>query len=480
MSHAEASVRSYGGNGGLVTGSRHVYERGNEKIIVDFGMFQGREEICTADGKQRNSESISESCRGVSDILITHGHIDHMGLLPLVFKNGFTPNVYATRETFELMKVKLQNSAEIQAKDKDQILLYTMEDVDNCLRHIKIVEYFEEFGIGNRHSKITAQFIPNGHINGSGSVLIKDGGTKKNTLLTGDIGRPEQLMCGGYNEYADKFPDYKIHTIVTESTCSENVPISFTEREANLFNAVNKTAKRGGVSVVTTIADRMAPTREMFHNAQEYRGMFLDFDFYVDGPLPRKVMRLHEDLGPDFLTPRYGDNPRFYKTNEESMARFNLRNLTMVESHEQSKLLAQKLAFSSEKAVVLASGGMCVRGRSVNYIDSDFNKNPNNSIILTSFQVRGTRGAEMVEKSQMETGERKTAEVIWVDGNSSHAMGHELIDFYKLFNLNYLENFDIGHGRDSARKTLRVDFAKEDFSEYVNIVMPGLRQAITC
>ena len=121
---------------------------------------------------------------------------------------------------------------------------------------------------------------------------------------------------------------------------------------------------------------------------------------------------------------------------------------------------------------------MLTRGRSVNYRSGEFNQNPNNSFILTCFQVPGTRGAEMINESRNETGERKSAEVIWADGNSSHASGYELINFYKRFNLNSLENFIPAHGQDSARKALAAEIQKEDFAEYTAIFLPKLRQAV--
>lgn len=478
MSHTESSIRSYGGNGGLVTGSCHVYERGDNKIGIDYGMFQGKDEEMSEKGKRRDLECISEICRGTSDFLITHAHMDHIGLLPLIFKNGFTSNIYTTKETFEFSKVMLEDSVKIQESNKNRPPLYNTEDVNNLLRRIKIVEPFEEIDIGNRHSKITAILIPNGHMNGSVSVLIKDGVTKKNTLLTGDIGRPNQLTCGGYNEYASKYPDCKIHTILTESTCFEKTPVSFSERELNLFNAVTKTANRGGVALMPVIAVRLAPTLEMFHYKQEYQGQFLDYDFYIDAPLPRKILKIQQDLGPDFMSNRFGDDPHFYKTRESSMRRFDLKNLHIVETHEQSKALVKELAYSSKKAIILASGAMCTRGRSVNYIGGDFYQNPNNSVILSSFQVLGTRGAKMMSEMKNETEVRKTAEVIYADGNTGHATGREIIDFHRLFNLNSLENYIFGHGRDSARVALAREVQKEDFAEYTSIFLPKLRQEV--
>lgn len=479
MNHTESSIRSYGGNGGLVTGSCHIYERGDNKIGVDYGKFQGREEL--KDGKPRDLEYISEICRGTSDFFMTHAHIDHIGLFPLIAKYNFTPNVYATRETFELSKIMLEDSVKIQeANKKEKTPLYSMEDVNNFLKMVKITEPFEEIGIGNRHSKITAILMPNGHMNGSVSVLIKDGHTKKNTLFTGDIGRPDQLTCGGYNEYSSRYPDCKIHTILTESTCFERTPISFSERENNIFKAVNKTTQRGGVVAMPLIAGRLAPTTEIFHNAQEYKGLFLDYNFYFDAPLPGKVLKVYQDLGPDYMSNWYDGDPNFYKTRESSINRFSLRNLTVIESHEQSKLLVSRLAFSKEKAIVLVSGGMLTRGRVVNYMSGEFNQNPNNSFILTCFQVPGTRGAERVKESENEKGERKTAEIIVAEGNSSHATGCEIIEYWKRFNLNHIENLIFGHGIDSAREVGAREAQKEDFAEYTMIFLPRIRQPVRC
>ncbi|MDD4026604.1 MAG: hypothetical protein PHO75_00260 [Candidatus Shapirobacteria bacterium] len=94
------TVESFGGSGGLVTGSCHIYERGDNKIGIDYGKFQGKFEEISEKGRLRDLEYISEICRGTSDFFMTHAHIDHIGLFPLIAKYGFTPNVYTTRETF--------------------------------------------------------------------------------------------------------------------------------------------------------------------------------------------------------------------------------------------------------------------------------------------------------------------------------------------------------------------------------------------
>jgi metallo-beta-lactamase family protein len=482
MNRTESSIRSYGGNGGLVTGSCHLYERGDNKIMVDMGMFQGRDEILLDTGKQRNSESISEICRGTSTVLVTHAHIDHTGRLPLIFKNGFTPNIYATEETIGFMEVLLYNSADIQEKDKNQIQIYTKDDVDVLLRKMKKVEAFEEIPIGNHNSKIKAQFLPNGHVTGSASIVIKDGHTKENILFTGDIGRPNQLLCGGYNEYTDRYPDCKINTVVTESTCSENIPVTFKEREANILEAITKTGNRGGNSLFPILNfHRLQETIEMLHNWQEDGRLSLDYKVIIDAPTGMKISEVFEGLGPDHLTTRYGDDPSFYKTDESSMNRFILKNSTVISSHEESKLNAKNLANTQEKYIILASGGMAHNGRSLNYISGEFNQNLKNSVVFTCYQVPGTKGADMLseeEKVKLELKKKKKAEIMWTDGNTGHATGPEINNFIERFNLNDLHNMIVVHGRDPARKTLMAETEKRNY-ESISIFLPLIRQRIS-
>jgi len=483
MSHTESSIRSYGGNGGLVTGSCHVYERGDNKIMVDMGMFQGRDEIISETGKQRNLEPISEICRGTSTVLVTHAHIDHTGRLPLIFKNGFTPNIYATEETIGFMEVLLYNSADIQKKDKDQIQIYSKEDVDILLKKMKKVEPFEEVPVGNHNSKIKACFLPNGHVTGSTSIVLRDGQNKENILFTGDIGRPNQLLCGGYNEYTDKYPDCRINTVVTESTCSENIPVTFEEREKNILEAILKTGDRGGNSLFPVLNfHRLQEIIEMVHHWQEDGRLPLDYKIIIDAPTGMKISEVFDDLGPNHLTARYGNDPSFYKTSESSRNRFVLKNSTVIGSHEESKLNAKNLANTQEKYIILASGGMANNGRSLNYISGEFNQNSNNSVVFTCYQVPGTKGAEMLsaeEKIKLELKKKKKAEIMWTDGNTGHATGPEINNFIERFNLNDLHNIIVTHGRNPAREAYVKDTKGRDYYKNISMmILPVIRQRV--
>lgn len=251
MKRVESSnilIESFGGTGGYITGSCHKITfskegaNGREKgrgednsFLVDAGLWQGKFEERSERGERRNFEPMKNIAVGITDILASHVHIDHVGKLPAVYKDGFTPRILTTRVTAEFMKPVLENSAEIQESKTIQERLYTNWDVEKAIRHIQPVEPFTMIDIGKKHSNITAEFDLNGHIMGSSSIVITDHRSNKSVLFTGDMGKPNQALGGGYQEYIGRYSKTPIDMLVIESTSFDKEPVSFEEKEKEFF-----------------------------------------------------------------------------------------------------------------------------------------------------------------------------------------------------------------------------------------------------
>ena len=159
---------------GTVTGSKYVLEVGGNRAIIDCGLFQGFKEL-----RLRNWEPLAVNPASIAWALITHAHIDHTGYLPRLVRDGFTGPIYATTATADLMKIMLPDSARLQVEDaeyanrkrfskhKPALPLYTEEDAQAALKHVRAVQYNEDVHLSKF---ISARFIPAGHILGSSFI----------------------------------------------------------------------------------------------------------------------------------------------------------------------------------------------------------------------------------------------------------------------------------------------------------------------
>jgi len=483
-------IESFGGNGGLVTGSCHKIQIRDSQIVVDVGMFQGLEER-NSRGVQMNLNLKDNFFRGVSSIAVTHAHVDHIGRLPVVFKKGFRPDIFATEATAALVELMLLNSAEIQEQQPVEKRLYSRNDVDLTLRCLKSVEPFKEFRIGQRHSNITAEFLPNGHILGSASVLVRDRkspGHLKDIFFSGDIGKPIQSLSGGYSDFFSKYPKDPIHAMVLESTNFEKAPVTFKEKEESLMTYIEKIWSGGGNVLLPVLSlHRSQEIMEMLHNFQKEGKIPDECSIFIDAPLAMKLTEVYREFGPECFLPRYGNNDEFYKTEQESLARFDLKNLTVISSHEASVVNDFNMANYQGKAIIVASGGMFGFGRVMNYKNGNFCRNPKNGVIFTCFQVDGTDGSRILyseinkeakkdKTSHDKKGRLIGAQVFKAEGFTSHASGEELFDFISRFNLNELRLVDIGHGRNSSRQKMAEEFKLRGY--VADVITPNIGEKV--
>lgn len=466
----------FGGTGGLVTGSCYRLNFRDSGVCVDYGLFQGRNDERSAKGERRNFTPARDIVRGVQDILITHAHIDHTGRLPMVFRAGFSPTIVTTETTAIFMEPLLRNSAKIQGNKNPQDSLYDGRDVENVLFNLKTVNPFVETPIGQKHDKATAQFLPNGHVIGANSIFVKLEG--ENILFTGDMGKPNQSLCGGYLEQSSLYPDDPVHVLVVESTSADKAPVSFEEKRANLINGIHNVWKRGGNPLLPTLSfHRLQEIVEMLANSQREGLIPDDCKIIIDAPLGVTILDTFQRLRPDQLSRQYGDDPDYYKTDKESMSRFDLKNTTIVDSHKASVQTDIAMASYRGKAIIIASGGMGENGRAVNYLNGRFGQNPKNAVLFTCYQVDGTNGSHLV-KAEKITGKSKAgASVEKIDGFTSHISGpQETFDFLNRFNLTDLNTVFVTHGGDTARAALEKEFRKRGYAGHIS--SPELYQKV--
>jgi len=481
----EMSIVSYGGVGGLVTGSSHLIESKGSKVLVDLGMFQGHKEERSEQGERRNLGPLSELGRGLNQVVVTHAHIDHSGRVAKLFANGFRPNVLTTEATAAFMLPLLNNSADIQLSQyAPEDRLFDRNDVELTLKHTKQEKPFKEIPVGQKNSNMTVEFLLNGHVEGSSSILLRNYNNNKNVLFTSDMGKPVQSLCGGYTDFMVNYPKDPIDVLMVESTNFEKEPVLFEDKRREILNTIKNVWAGGGNPVFPVLSfHRCQELMEMIHNDQKNGNISSDCKIIIDSPLAMEITDVYKNLGPKYLSPRYGDDPNFYKTDEESIARFDLENLTIIHSHEESVLNDEEMANCGKKVIILAGGGMGDHGRSVNYLKGKFCKNPKNAVVYTCYQVEGTYGANMLyidqrKKKEKYSREKKIgAQVYKIEGFTSHISGpKETFDFLERFNLENLKTVIIGHGKESSGEKMAQEFIRRGYRS--KIIRPGIRQSI--
>ena len=270
-----------------VTGSCHYMEVGDKKFCVDIGMEQGQDLF--------ENQEIPVNPSEIDFILLTHAHIDHTGLLPMLFARGFRGQVYATKATVDLSQIMLRDSAHIQQFEAEwrnrkarrsggEIYepLYTMEDALGAIRLLVPCEYDKKVTICD---EVTIRFTDVGHLLGSSSIEVfaKEGEEERTVVFSGDLGNTHKPILR--DPIYTKAADY----VVMESTYGDRLHgEEAPDYVGELAAIIESTFRRGGNVVVPSFA--VGRTQEILYFLRQIKEQQLvkthpDFEVYVDSPL---------------------------------------------------------------------------------------------------------------------------------------------------------------------------------------------------
>lgn len=293
------------GGAGTVTGSKFLVEAAGRRLLVDCGLYQGLKEL-----RLRNWAPLPVGPRSIDCVVLTHGHIDHTGYLPRLFRDGFEGPVYATRATADLLRILLPDSGHLQeeeaayhnkrgtSKHTLALPLYTAEEGFRAAERVKGVSYGEPVDLW---SGVRVWFRRAGHILGSAivTVAVGEGADRRQLVFSGDLGRY------GAPILPDPAPLGEADEVVVESTYGDRrhdaEPIA-TQLERITARAVG----RGGAIVVPAFA--IGRTQElMFHLAGlEKSGRIPTLPTYVDSPMAIAATEIYcahpEDFEGDMRT----------------------------------------------------------------------------------------------------------------------------------------------------------------------------------
>jgi metallo-beta-lactamase family protein len=408
----EPALTFWGAAGG-VTGSMHLLECGNSKVLLDCGLHQGRRE----EARLRNAHFPFHPHQ-IDAVIVSHAHIDHCGNLPTLLRHGFDGPIYCTPPTRDLLRVMLADSAKIQEEDAAHLNiargyaepwvqpLYTAVDVEKVFARLVSVPYNRDHDAAKG---VRFRFIEAGHVLGSAMVHVIAAAPDRDRTLTfsGDMGRRGLpiLKPTGAIPPAD--------VLVCESTYGNRVHRSFTETVEKLYAAVRDTAERGGKVLIPAFS--LGRTQLIIHVLQQglREGKLPRIPVFVDSPLASEVAGVYRSH-PNALSDDVARDLR------DGHGLLGGDGVSYVRDFEESTLLATRRG----PAVIIASSGMCDAGRIQGHLKQLID-DPRCTIILVSYQAPGTVGRKLLEPKPtvrfLGREWNKWIEVLHLDGFSGHA-----------------------------------------------------------
>lgn len=426
-----------------VTGSCHYLEIGEKKILVDCGMEQGK-------NIYENKEIPAEP-GDINYIFLTHAHIDHTGLVPLMVKKGFKGKIFATKATCELCNIMLRDSAHIQefeaewrtkkakraGKEKYEPI-YVMQDAVNVCALMVPFEYDELISIC---SEISVKFVDAGHLLGSSSIEMhatEDGITKK-IIFSGDIGNINKPII------KDPTMMHGADYVLIESTYGDRVHGEVPDYVGELARILNRTFVRGGNVIIPSFA--VGRTQEMLYfmrliKKENMIPGYPDFEVYVDSPLAIEATNIfHENISCCF-------DDETLELIKQGINPLRFDGLKLSVTSNDSKAINE----NSKPKVIISASGMCEAGRIRHHLKHNLWKEMN-TILFVGYQANGTIGRAILDGADSVKifGEEIAvkAHIENLKGISGHADQKELIKWLRAMKEKPRKVFVV-HGEDSV------------------------------
>jgi metallo-beta-lactamase family protein len=426
-----------------VTGSCHLIEAAGLRVLLDFGLYQG-----PRDESSRINSLLPPDLKHVDAVILSHGHLDHCGRLPLLYRSGYRGPIYCTAATADVARVVLTDAAEIQQEDADYLNrrstetrgspitpLFTTADVQSVCRFFKPVPYDKTIDLSR---KVRFTLHDAGHILGSAYVILEvdeSQGTKK-LLFTADVGRFNTPIIRD-----PVLPTVKVDAVITESTYGTVTHAPMDAVAPQLLTILQDAVKKKGRVILPSFA--VGRTQTMLWYVQRFiqNKQLPELPIFVDSPMGTEISQItakHAEL--------FDDETRkaVCKTDDPATCDlFGLSRVTFAVTSEESR----RINNVQGACVIIASSPTCEFGRVLHHLKHSI-ENPNDTVVFVGWTPPGTLGRKLQNLSppslssnqQLTTSNSPPLRILdrlytprcriqTLHGLSAHADGNELLRF---------------------------------------------------
>jgi metallo-beta-lactamase family protein len=421
-----------------ITGSCHLLVTEGVNILIDCGLFQGDSET-----EEKNFGEFGFDPSSIDFLLLTHGHLDHCGRIPLLVKKGFQGTILCTSATYDIAKIVMLDAARINEEDTivwtrirkrkglpPPDVLYTTLDVLDSLRYFKkFVDYGKAESLNN---SVSVTFSDAGHIIGASFLQIQAEG--RSIVFSGDLGNRDKPIVRdpGYPDGAD--------ICICEGTYSDRNHKDIKTSVVELHDAVSETFSRGGNVLIPSFAIERAQDILYYLSELYYKQKLPTCRVFLDSPMAINVtdiMRKHPECYDD-------ETLEFFLKNQDP---FSFPDLHFTRSQDESR----KINGIDGGAVVIAGSGMCTGGRIKHHLKHNIWRDEA-SIIFLGYQAKGTLGRSIVdgEPEVRIFGQnfRVRSKIHTIGGFSAHADRSILLDWIE--RCGKPEHLFLVHGEENA------------------------------
>lgn len=423
MSNGAAASLQFLGAAGGVTGSKYLFSRGDDQVLIDCGLFQGLKEL-----RQRNWAPVPIDLERLRAVILTHAHIDHSGYLPRLVSKGYRGPVFATPATCDLLGVMLPDAAHLQEEEAryanrkgysrhtPALPLYRVEDAELSLTLLRSTRIGESVEVAEG---VFLEFSRVGHILGAGSARLsfKSNGHVRTLVDSGDLGRYDRPIL------KDPEPAGGADWLLIESTYGNRSHAK--DSESELRELIKATVERRGCLIIPAFA--VGRTQELIYiiRKMEDDGEIPVLPVHVDSPMGLEATEIYC---------RHTDEHDLEMQQLQSREHcpISSRNMVVHRTPEQSKSINQ----AKGPMVIISASGMATGGRVLHHLKQRL-PHPDTTVLFAGYQAAGTRGRSLQDGA---TEIKLLGEVVAVrarvhvlDGFSAHADQGEILRWLGTF-----------------------------------------------